>query len=232
MYRYLNQKKICKNKIQFNYDNSSLVQKDISFLIVPKMEHLSKIKKSKYVFHSTLCIGDFEIPRTIIITLKYGDEKALENVLNDEIKKKYIFNELVKIIFSKTILDYHDLKRNKLISPFPQYYSYFSSYEKLAYLTNIKYDYKKYYDYFGDIGKYSSWPEMPYFNDYLSKPIDKQELDRIHYSNEEDDIRDLTVKIDPVYQDITGIFIKYKDSKGKKNPKYLIVLSGTKINIL
>ena len=169
MYRYLNQKKICKNKIKFNYDNSSLVQKDISFLIVPTMEHLSKIKKSKYVFHSTLCIGDFEIPRTIIITLKYGDEKALENVLNDELKKKYIFNELVKIIFSKTILDYHDLKRNKIISPFPQYYSYFSSYEKFAYLTNIKYNYKKYYDYFGDIGKYSSWPEMPYFNDYLSK---------------------------------------------------------------
>ena len=166
MHFYMTKKKICKKIKNLKFDESLLIQKDISYLIIPRLEFKKKLKQN-YEIQNAICNGDFFIPRVVVITIKYKDEKFLESFIDEELNKSFLFNEFMKIIVGKTILNYSNLKRNKLISPFPQNYLYFLSYEKFSNLINVS-DNKKYSNNFINLGKYSNWPDMPYFNDFLS----------------------------------------------------------------
>ena len=163
---YMTKKKICKKIKNLKFDESLLIQKDISFLIIPRLELKKKLKQN-YEIQTSLCNGDFAIPRVVVITIKYQEENYLEKLLDDELNKKFLFNEFMKIIVGKTILNYYNLKRNKLISPFPQNYLYYLSYEKFSNLVDISNN-EQYKDNFTNIGN-SYWIDMPYFNDYLSE---------------------------------------------------------------
>ena len=167
MHYYLTEKKICKKIKNLNFDQSLLIQKDISFLVIPRLEHTKKLNKT-YEIQDSLCNGDFNIPRVVVITIKYKEEKIIKQLINDEISKSFLYNEFMKIIVGKTILNYNNLKRNKLISPFPQNYLYFLAYEKFSNLVNITNN-TNYENNFINIGNPSNWPDMPYFYDYLSE---------------------------------------------------------------
>ena len=171
MLYYMRQKKICQKIKNLKFDESLLIQKDISYLIIPRLEYKKK-QKQKYTIENTLCNGDFSIPRVVIITIKYNDEEYFEKLLGDEIGQSLLFNEFMKKIFGNTILNFYNLKRNKLVSPFPQKYLYFSSFEKFSNLVNINKE--QYSENFSSIGKPSNWPDMPYFNDYLSSKNDTE----------------------------------------------------------
>ena len=168
MYRDLTNKKLkCGRNRLLNFDKNSLIQKDISFLIIPKLTKLRKAKE--FDFRTTLCKDEYDIPRVITIILQYNNESIIENIFKNEIKKNYLFNLYIQIIFGNTIQELHNLKRNKLISAFPQKYLYFSAYEKFINLTEQKEN--SFLDNFLYIGNYSYWPLMPYFNDYFAKNI-------------------------------------------------------------
>ena len=163
---YMTKKKICKKIKNLKFDESLLIQKDISYLIIPRLEHKKKLKQN-YDIQFSLCNGDFYIPRVVVITIRYQDEKYLEQFLEDELNQSYLFNEFMKIIMGQTVLNFYNLKRNKLISPFPQNYLYYLSYEKFSNLVDISNN-EQYKNNFTNIGK-SYWPAMPYFNDYISE---------------------------------------------------------------
>ena len=168
MYRDLTKKKLnCGKNIIINYNKNLLIQKDISFLIIPKLMQNSKIKE--FDFRNTSCKDEYSIPRVITIILQYNNYNILESILKNEIQRKYLFNRFIQIIFGNTILELNNLKRNKLISAFPEKYLYFSSYKKFLNLTEQKED--LFSDNFIYIGNYSYLPAMPYFNDYLMQNI-------------------------------------------------------------
>ena len=179
MYRDLTQQKLkCGiNKIT-NFDKKSLIQKDISFLIMPKLEKRKKVKD--YSFRKTICKDEYDIPRVITIFFQYKDENILENIFKNETEKNYIFNSLIQLIFGNIIIELHNLKRNKLISAFPEKYLYFISYKKFMNLTEQ--NETKYYDNFLFIGNYSYWPVIPYFNDYLSKEYTKEDAIKLSFT--------------------------------------------------
>ena len=167
MYRDLSQKKLnCKDK-NLNYDKSLLIQKDISFLIIPKLAQNKRVKE--YDIKNSICKDEYGIPRVISIILQYNNKNILENILKDEIQRNFLFNRFIQVIFGNIILELHNLKRNKLISAFPEKYLYFSSYKKFIELTEQKED--LFLDNFVYIGNYSYLPVMPYFNDYLIQNI-------------------------------------------------------------
>ena len=95
MLYYMRQKKICQKIKNLKFDESLLIQKDISYLIIPRLEYKKK-QKQKYTIENTLCIGDFSIPRVVVITIKYNDEEYLEKLLGDEIGQSLLFNEFMK----------------------------------------------------------------------------------------------------------------------------------------
>ena len=155
----------CRDK-SIIYNEISLIQKDISFLIIPKLSRTSK--PANISFKTSLCKDEYNIPRVIIINLQYYFEADLEKSFKNEISKNYLFNRLIQIIFSNSLLDFHNLKRNKLISSFPEKkYLYFASYKKFIELTNNKNN--SYLEYFLNLGNSSYWPEMTNFNDVLVK---------------------------------------------------------------
>ena len=166
MYRDLDFKKLNmgreKNLI---YNKKLLIQRDISFLIVPYLIQNKRVQE--FNFKNTSFKDEYEIPRVINIKFEYNNEDILKKALKNELKRKYFFYKFMQLIFGNMGLELHNLKRNKLVSPFPQKYLYFSSYEKFIYLTNINPD--LYLEHFMNIGNYSYWPEMPYFNDYFRK---------------------------------------------------------------
>ena len=163
---YMNQKKICDKKItDLKFDSDLLIQRDISFLIIPRLEKKKRLQK-QYDIKETLCNGYFGIARVIILTINYNDEKTFEKFMKEELNKKLLFNEFMKKILGNTILNYYHLKRNKLISPFPENYLYYSSFEKFSNLVNISNNEQYSYN-FSNIGKPSFYPDMPYFNDFL-----------------------------------------------------------------
>jgi len=166
MYRDLSQNKLNCAYRNIKYDWKSLIQRDISFLILPKLIKKEKINEN-YNFTTLVCKDEYEIPRSIVINFIYKNENILEKILKDEIQKKYLFYRLIQIIFEQTGLEFHNLKRNKLISPFPEKYLYFDSYEKFVDITAQ--DKNAYLNYFKNIGKFPFWPKMPYFNDYFEK---------------------------------------------------------------
>ena len=166
MYRDIAQKKLsCGiNKI-INFDKLALIQKDISFLIIPKLERIRKVKE--FDFKTNICKDEYSIPRVVTIIFQYNNDNILEKVLSDKMNRNYLFNRFIQIIFGNVVLELHNLKRNKLISAYPQKYLYFSSYLKFKNLTGQKDD--LFSENFINIGNYSYWPVMPYFNDYLMK---------------------------------------------------------------
>ena len=88
---YMTKKKICKKIKDLKFDESLLIQKDISFLIIPRLELKKKLKQN-YEIQTSLCNGDFAIPRVVVITIKYQEENYLEKFLDDELNKKFLFN--------------------------------------------------------------------------------------------------------------------------------------------
>ena len=166
MYRDITQKKLsCGYSKISNFDKKSLIQKDISFLVIPKLVYIKKVKELD--FKTNICKDEYSIPRVITINIQYSKENILDELLNDEMQRNYLFNRFIQIIFANVVLELHNLKRNKLISAYPQKYLYFSSYLKFANLTQQKED--LFSEHFINIGNYSFWPVMPYFNDYLIK---------------------------------------------------------------
>ena len=128
MYRDLAQKKLnCKDKY-LKYDKNLLIQKDISFLIIPKLAQNKRVKE--YDIKNSICKDEYGIPRVASIILQYNNKNILENILKDEIHRNFLFNRFIQVIFGNIILELHNLKRNKLISAFPEKYLYFSSYKK------------------------------------------------------------------------------------------------------
>ena len=179
MYRDLTQHKLkCGLNKLIIFNKKSLIQKDISFLIIPKLEKKAKIKE--YSFRKTICKDEYSIPRVITLIFQYKDENILENILKNETEKNYIFSNITQLIFGNIILELHNLKRNKLISAFPEKYLYFTSYKKFMNLT--KQDEITFYDNFLYIGNYSYWPVMPYFNDYLSKEYKKEDSIKLSFT--------------------------------------------------
>ena len=167
MYYYMNKKKICQKIKNLKFNSTLLIQKDISFLIIPILK-LKKNLKQNYEIKNSTCIGQISIPRTVVITIEYKANDFLDKFVDNEINKSFLFNEFMKIILGKTILNFYNLKRNKLVSPYPQNYLYYLSFEKFSNLVNDKYI-ELYSSNFANIGKPSTWPDMPYFNDYLSE---------------------------------------------------------------
>ena len=167
MYYYMNKKKICQKIKNLKFNSTLLIQKDISFLIIPILK-LKKNLKQNYEIKNSTCIGQISIPRTVVITIEYKTNDFLDKFVDNEINKSFLFNEFMKIILGKTILNFYNLKRNKLVSPYPQNYLYYLSFEKFSNLVNDKYI-ELYSSNFANIGKPSTWPDMPYFNDYLSE---------------------------------------------------------------
>ena len=90
---YMTKKKICKKIKNLKFDESLLIQKDISYLIIPRLEHKKKLKQN-YDIQFSLCNGDFYIPRVVVITIRYQDEKYLEQFLEDELNQSYLHNSL------------------------------------------------------------------------------------------------------------------------------------------
>ena len=179
MYRDITQHKLkCGFSKVTNFDKKSLIQKDVSFLVIPKLE--KKIKINDYAFRKTICKDEYSIPRVITLFFQYKDENTLESVLKNETEKNYIFSNIMQLVFGNIILELHNLKRNKLISAFPEKYLYFISYKKFMDLT--KQDELKFYDNFLYIGNYSNWPVMPYFNDYLSKEYTKEDSIKLSFT--------------------------------------------------
>ena len=166
MYYYLNQKKICKKISNLKFNSDLLIQKDISYLIIPKLKEKKNLKKI-YEIKNSICKGDYSIPRVVELTIKYEDESSFEEFLDNKLNQDLLFNEFIRIIIGRTILNFYNLKRNKLISPNPNNYLYFSSYEKFINLVNISNE--QFFQNFSDIGKSYIWPDMPYFNDFLTK---------------------------------------------------------------
>ena len=163
---YMNQKKICGKKIpDLKFDSNLLIQRDISFLIIPRLEQKKKLKKILDI-KETLCNGYFGIARVIVLTINYNDAKSFEKFVTEELNRKLLFNEFMKKIMGNSILNYYHLKRNKLVSPFPENYLYYSSYEKFLNLVNIENNEQYSYN-FSNIGKTPFYPDMPYFNDFL-----------------------------------------------------------------
>ena len=167
MHYYLTKKKICKNIKGLKFNETLLIQKDISYLVIPGLYYKKNLTQN-YEIKNYLCNGDFNIPRVVVIIIKYNDEKFMEKLINDERNKSFLYNELMKIIVGNTILNYNNLKRNKLISPFPQNYLYFSSFEKFSNLVNINNN-SNYSNNFINLGEHVCLPDMPYFYDYLSE---------------------------------------------------------------
>ena len=166
MYRELTKNKLsCVKDKNLLYNKKSLVQKDISFLFIPKLYKSKKVKE--FDFKINACKDEYKIPRVITIILHYSNQTILENVLKNELKKNFFFCRIMQIIFENIGLELHNLKRNKLISAFPEKYLYFSSYKKFIELTQQNQDI--FLENFMNIGNYTYWPEMPYFNDYLIK---------------------------------------------------------------
>ena len=174
MYRDLTNNKLKCGKgktIKYTYNKTELIQKDISFIILPKTTKSRKVKE--FEFRTSFCKDEYDIERLIIINLYYNNEISLKKIIEDEIKKNYIFCRIIQLIFGSTFLELHNLKRNKLISAFPEKYLYFSSYEKYFELTKENKD--LFVEHFTNIGNYSYWPIMPYFNDYLMKEYSIEE---------------------------------------------------------
>ena len=167
MHYYLTKKKICKNIKGLKFNETLLIQKDTSYLVIPGLYYKKNLTQN-YEIKNYLCYGDFNIPRVVVIVIKYNDEKFMEKVINDEKNKSFLYNELMKIIVGNTILNYNNLKRNKLISPFPQNYLYFTSFEKFSNLVNINNN-SNYSNNFINLGEHVYLPDMPYFYDYLSE---------------------------------------------------------------
>ena len=166
MYRELTKNKLsCVKDKNLLYNKKSLIQKDISFLFIPKLYQSKKVKE--FDFKTTACKDEYKIPRVISIILHYHNKSILENALKDELKKNFFVCRIIQIIFENIGLELNNLKRNKLISSFPEKYLYFSSYKKFIELTKQNQDI--FLENFMNIGNYSYWPEMPYFNDYLIK---------------------------------------------------------------
>ena len=164
MYRELSQNKLNCAYRNIKYDWKSLIQRDISFLILPKLIKKEKIKEN-FILTNSSCKDEYDIPRSVVINFIYKNEKILENILKDKIQKNYLFYRFIQIIFGNIGLELHHLKRNKLVSPFPEKYLYFDSYEKFMDITDQ--DKNTYLRQFKNIGNYSYWPKMPYFNDYF-----------------------------------------------------------------
>ena len=161
----------CKDK-SIIYDEQSLIQKDISFLIIPKLTRAVRAKNIELKI--SLCKDEYSIPRVVIINIQYYSQDVLEKTFNDEISKNYLFNRLIQVIFGNTILEYHNLKRNKLISFFPEKkYLFFSSYKKFIELTENKNNSSL--EHFMNIGNFSYWPKMEYFNDFFVKGYSKDD---------------------------------------------------------
>ena len=167
MHYYMTNKNICKKIKNLKFNESLLIQKDISYLIIPRLVYKKK-QKENYIIDEVLCNGDNTIARVVVITIKYNNENYFEKFIEDELNRKFLFSEFMKIIVGNTILDYYNLYRNKLISPFPQNYLYYSSFEKLVDLVNMP-NSEKFADNLSNIGNPSNWPDMPYFNDFLSE---------------------------------------------------------------
>ena len=167
MYYFMEEKKICKKIKKLKFNSSSLIQKDISYFIIPIVKLKKKLKQN-YTIKNTLCTGPYSITRAVAITLTYKNEKIFGKFIGDDINKNLLFDEFMKIIFGKTILDFYNLKRNKLVSPNPQNYLYFSSFQKFSNLLNNSY-LEQYSTNFSNIGKPTFWPDVPYLNDYLCK---------------------------------------------------------------
>ena len=167
MYYYMAEKKICQKVKNLKFNSTNLIQKDISFLIIPILKQKKNFKKN-YEIKNTTCIGEYSIPRTVLITINYKADEFFDDFINNEINKSFLFNEFMKIIVGKTILNFYNLKRNKLVSPYPQNYLYYSSFEKFSNLVNDKYI-EQYSSNFANIGKPSTWPDIVYFNDFLSE---------------------------------------------------------------
>ena len=138
MYYYMAEKKICQRVKNLKFNSTNLIQKDISFLIIPILKQKKNLKKN-YEIKNTTCIGEYSIPRTVLITINYKADEFFDDFINNEINKSFLFNEFMKIIVGKTILNFYNLKRNKLVSPYPQNYLYYSSFEKFSNLVNDKY---------------------------------------------------------------------------------------------
>ena len=172
MYRDLTNNKLkCGRVKTINYNKTALIQKDISFLIIPKVTKNKRIKE--FDFRTTFCKDEYSIPRVIMINLFCKNENILKKIIGDEIIKNYIFCRIIQLIFGNTFLELHNLKRNKLISAFPEKYLYFSSYQKFMELTTQNKDI--YLDHFSNIGNYSYWPIIPNLNDYLIKEYSIEE---------------------------------------------------------
>ena len=75
MYRDLTQHKLkCGFNKVTNFDKKSLIQKDVSFLVIPKLE--KKIKVNDYSFRKTICKDEYDIPRVITLFFQYKDENT------------------------------------------------------------------------------------------------------------------------------------------------------------
>lgn len=178
LYNKINSKKYkCIKK--FQYSKSLIIQKDISYLILPS---LVVDKKNKNIEFSpkTLCKDIYGIPRVVSVTLVCKDKYKLVSMLTNDIQKNYIFSRFMKVILGHTLLDLKNLKRNKLIYPFPEKYGYYSSFMKFKEFTQITN--KKIIDRFREFGNKTFWPNMEYFDDYLQEGYTSRESLKLSFT--------------------------------------------------
>ena len=76
MYRDITQKKLACGIYKItNFDKLALIQKDISFLIIPKLERIRKVKE--FDFKTNICKDEYSIPRVVTIIFQYSNDNIL-----------------------------------------------------------------------------------------------------------------------------------------------------------